>query len=133
VTDVLSQDLPERAPAPAIDAIEHLRGQPIRGAVGGAIRWGLSRLRSTLAFSFASYAASPCPGLSVKLCQELARLPGVEALLRTRAEDELTSKEFRDEDLRRPVARHQLRRTPGGHPRRQPLLVGVELPRDVVV
>jgi hypothetical protein len=36
--------------------------------------------------------------LERELCQELARLPkGVEALLRTRAEDELTSKEFLDE------------------------------------
>jgi hypothetical protein len=35
VTDVLSQDLLERAPAPAIDTIEHLRGQSICGAADG--------------------------------------------------------------------------------------------------
>jgi len=35
VTDVLSQDLPERTPAPAIDTIEHLGGQFIWGAADG--------------------------------------------------------------------------------------------------
>jgi len=35
VINVLSQDPPERVPAPAIDAIERLRGQSISAAVDG--------------------------------------------------------------------------------------------------